>query len=138
MFESVKRWFDSINEPHHLFNHPDDHRLHVALASLLYHMMVADGVVSKKEKAIFFDFMQQECDLNEAQTVHLFEQATQLKSSVHQDIETLAHYLKPNPVLRKQFMEKLNQLMDLDWVEEAELETFEEALHAFFPEIKDD
>jgi uncharacterized tellurite resistance protein B-like protein len=136
MFESVKHWFDSLNEDHQVFNHPDDQVLHVALASLLFHIISADRIESPKEKHLFAEILKVQCGLDEAQITHLYERAKSLNSNVHRDLETIDHYLKDNPALRKEFMDKLNELINVDWVRESELETFNEALHVFFPEIR--
>jgi uncharacterized tellurite resistance protein B-like protein len=136
MFESVKHWFDSLNEDHQVFDHPDDHALHVALASLLFHIISADSIEGPKEKHMFAEILKEQCGLDDEQTSHLYERAKSLKSDVHKDLETINHYLKDSPALRKEFMDKLNELINVDWVRESELETFNEALHVFFPEIK--
>jgi hypothetical protein len=33
-------------------------------------------------------------------------------------------------------MDRLNQLMDIDWVKESELEIFNDAVQTFFPDIR--
>jgi uncharacterized tellurite resistance protein B-like protein len=137
MFESVKHWFESASEDQHVFHHADDQLLHIALASLLFHIISADEVESAKEKRMFADILRTECDLNDEQIAHLYDRAKSLKSDVHSDLETISHYLKDNPMLRTEFMSKLNQLVNVDWVREKELETFNEALHVFFPDIKE-
>jgi uncharacterized tellurite resistance protein B-like protein len=138
MFESVKHWFESLDDDRHVFHHADDQVLHVALASLLFHIISADRIERPKEKRMFSEILKQECDLDDEQIRHLYERAKSLNSDVHDDLETISHYLKDSPGLRKEFMNKLNQLMMVDWVRETELETFNEALHVFFPDIKDD
>ena len=137
MFESVKHWFESLDEgDQRVFHHADDHVLHVALASLLFHIISADRTESAKEQRLFSDILREECGLDEEQTRHLYERAKSLNSSVHDDLETIEHYLKDNPVLRKRFMDRLNQLMDIDWVKESELEIFNDAVQTFFPDIR--
>lgn len=136
MFESVKHWFESLEGDDRVFHHADDHVLHVALASLLYHIIKADRIESEKERQLFSDMLKEECGLNDDQTKHLYQRAKSLHSDVHNDLETINLYLKDNPVLRKRFMDKLNQLINIDWVRDSELETFNEALHVFFPDIR--
>jgi hypothetical protein len=52
------------------------------------------------------------------------------------DLQTVNQYLKSNPTLRMNFMDKLNQLVKVDGVKDAEIDIFNEALRLVFPEIK--
>jgi uncharacterized tellurite resistance protein B-like protein len=137
MFDSLKHWFESLDDDHRLFHHADDQVLHVALASLLFHIISADRIESAKERQLFSDILKEECHLNDEQIRHLYKRAKSLNSDVHNDLETINLYLKDNLVLRKRFMDKLNQLINVDWVRDSELETFNEALRVFFPDIRD-
>ena len=138
MFDSVRHWLESLDDTDlRVFHHADDRVLHVALASLLFHIISADSIESAKEKQLFSEILKQECGLSDAQTGHLYERVRSLDSNLHDDLETINHYLKDSPLLRKRFMDKLNQLIDIDWVRESELEAFNQALHVFFPDIKD-
>ena len=139
MFESLKHWFEALDkDDERVFNHADDQVLHVALASLLFHIISADRIESPKERQLFAEILKDECGLDDEQARHLYARAKSLGSSVHDDLETINHYLKDNPMLRQRFMEKLNRLIDIDWVKESELEAFNEALRVFFPDIRND
>ena len=135
MFESLTHWFDSLEKESKLFNNPDEEALHSALASVLYHVISADKQVIGKEKHKFATILRQEFDLNGEQISHLYQAAKLSSSDPHADLQTVNHYLKQNPVLRMEFMNKLNQLVDIDGVQDRELDIFYEALHLVFPEV---
>ena len=54
----------------------------------------------------------------------------------HADLQTVSEYLKQSPGLRMNFMNKLNQLVDIDGVKDGELDIFYDALQLVFPEVK--
>ena len=139
MFESLKHWLESLTAnttAESLFNHPDDEAIHVALASLLYHIIAVDKHESKKEKHRFSTILQTEFKLNEDQIAALYSYVKTLKTDVRTDLNTVNHYLKDKPVMRMNLMMKLNRLMSLDGINSKELEIFYDAMHVFFPEIK--
>ncbi len=136
MFESLKHWFDSLEKESKLFNNPEEEALHSALASVLFHIINADKQVARKEKKKFSDILKQEFELNDEQSEHLYQAAKSSTSDPHADLQTVNQYLKPNPVLRMNFMNKLNQLVDIDGVNDRELAIFYEALKLVFPELK--
>ncbi len=135
MFESLTHWFDSLEKQSKLFNNPEEEALHSALASVLYHIISADKQVVDKEKHKFATILKQEFDLNSEQISHLYQAAKSSTSDPHADLQTVNHYLKQNPVLRMEFMNKLNQLIDIDGVQDRELDIFYAALHLVFPEV---
>jgi uncharacterized tellurite resistance protein B-like protein len=137
MFDSLRHWFDSLKEESKLFNHRDDEILHIALASVLYHVISADQHVDSKEKHEFDRILQQEFDLNQAQVNHLYQAAKGSTADVHGDLHTINFYLKRNPAMRMTFMRKLLQLVDVHGTHGAELDLFFEALHEVFPEVKE-
>jgi uncharacterized tellurite resistance protein B-like protein len=136
MFESLTHWFDSLEKESRLFNNPEEEVLHSALASVLYHIINADQRVGIREKHKFATILKQEFDLNDEQIDHLYEAAKSSTSDPHADLKTVSQYLKSNPALRMNFMGKLNQLVDVDGVKDAEMDIFNEALRLVFPEIK--
>jgi uncharacterized tellurite resistance protein B-like protein len=136
MFESLTHWFDSLEKESKLFNNPEEEVLHSALASVLYHIIDADHRVASREKHKFAAILKQEFDLNDEQIDHLYEAAKSSTSDPHADLLTVSQYLRHNPALRMNFMDKLNQLVDVDGVKDAEMEIFNEALHLVFPEVK--
>ncbi|MCK5662918.1 MAG: TerB family tellurite resistance protein [Thiotrichaceae bacterium] len=136
MFESLTHWFESLEKESKLFNDPEDEALHSALASVLYHMISTDNHVADKEKHKFVSILKQEFDLEDDQVNHLYLAAKSSTSDPHTDLETVNQHLKKNPLLRMNFMKKLNQLMDLDGVQGGELDIFYEALQLIFPDLK--
>ena len=136
MFESLTHWFESLDKESKLFNNPEEEVLHSALASVLFHIISADKEVASKEKRKFASILKQEFDLDDDQVSHLYQAAKSSTSDPHADLQTVNHYLKQKPVLRMNFMKKLNQLIDIDGVQDNELDIFYEALHLVFPEIK--
>ena len=136
MFESLTHWFDSLEKESKLFNNADEEALHSALASVLYHIINADNRVVNKEKHKFATILKQEFDLDDEQINHLYEAAKSSTSDPHADLQTVSEYLKQNPGLRMNFMNKLNQLVDIDGVKDGELDIFYEALQLVFPEVK--
>lgn len=138
MFESLTHWFDSLEKQSLLFNHPQDEALHVALASVLYHIISADKLVVSREKNEFARILKREFNLNDEQISHLYQAAKSATSNLLDDLQTVNIYLKQNPAVRMNFMDKLNHLVDIDGVKDRELDIFYEALHLVFPEIKQD
>ena len=136
MFESLKHWFDSLEKKSKLFNDSEEEALHSALAAVLYHIISADKQVVSREKHRFASILKQEFDLDDEQISHLYQAAESSTSDLLTDLQTVNHYLKQNPVVRMNFMNKLNLLVDIDGVQEGELEIFYETLHQVFPEIK--
>ena len=136
MFESITHWFESLEKESKLFNNPEEEMLHSALASVLYHIINADKHVVSREKQQFTAILKQEFDLNDKQIDHLYQASASSISDPHADLEIVNSYLKQDPVLRMNFMKKLNQLIDIDGVQEPELDIFYEALHLVFPDIK--
>ena len=135
MFESLTHWFDSLENESRLFNNSEEEVLHSALASVLYHIISADNQVAKREKHKFETILKQEFELNDEQIDHLYKAAKSSSSDLHTDLRTVSQYLKPSPGLRMNFMNKLNLLVDIDGVKDAELDIFYEALDLVFPEI---
>ena len=136
MFESIKHWFDSLEKESKLFNNADEEALHSALASVLFHIINADNQVVSREKHRFATILKQEFDLEDEQINHLYEAAKSSTSNPHVDLQIVSEYLKQNPGLRMNFMNKLNQLVDIDGVKDGELDIFYEALQLVFPEVK--
>lgn len=137
MFDSLKHWFESLQEDSKLFEHRDDEILHSALASVLYHVISADQQVNKREKHEFDRILKQEFDLNDEQVAHLYQAARGSTADVHGDLHTINFYLKRNPAMRMTFMRKLLQLVDIHGTHGEELALFYEALHEVFPEVRE-
>ncbi|MCK4707460.1 MAG: TerB family tellurite resistance protein [Gammaproteobacteria bacterium] len=136
MFESLTHWFDSLGKESKLFNNPQEEVLQSALASVLYHLISVDQQVGNREKQKFDTILKQQFDLSDQQISHLYQAAKSSTSDLHTDLQTVNHYLKQTPALRMNFMDKLNQLIDINGVQDSELDIFYEALHLVFPELK--
>ena len=136
MFESLKHWLESLEDESRLFNHPDDEAVHIALASLLHHIISADNLESTKEKHKCTSILKEEFNLNDEQIDHLYEHTKATSSDLKTDLQIINEHLKDKPALRMHFMEKINQLIDIDSVKERELDIFYETMHVIFPEIK--
>ena len=137
MFETLKHWFESLTEDSKLFDHRDDEILHVALASVLYHLLSADPHgIDQRDRREFDRVMREELDLNQAQIDHLYAAARSSSADIHGDLHTIHFYLKHNPAVRMTFMRKLLQLVDVHGAHEPELALFYETLHEVFPEVK--
>ena len=137
MFDSLKHWFESINEGCKLFNHPDDEMLHSALASVLYHVISADAHVIGKEMHKFEAILKKEFELNDEQIEHLYQAAKTSASDLHSDLHTINLHLKKIPLVRMNFMQQIVQLADADGLKKENLDVFYETLHEIFPEVKD-
>ena len=136
MFDTLKHWFESLKSASKFFDHPDDELLHVALASVLYHVIAADRSVGAREKHEFDRILKQEFDLGQDQVDHLYQAAKASSGDLHGDLHTVNFFLKKNPVVRMHFMEKLLQIADVHGAHEGELAVFYETLHEVFPEVK--
>ncbi len=137
MFESIKHWFESLDHAESHFDHPDDEMLHGALASVLMHIINADNIESSNEKSKFFDIMQSEFRLDNEKINYLYRAAKSSTVAVKDDMLIIKQFLKDNPVVKMQFFDQLNQLVDLNGVQENELKVFYEALYEVFPELND-
>ena len=137
MFDSLSHWLDTLRQKSHLFDHPDDAVLHAALASVLYHIMSADGQVDRSEKRAFDRIMREEFELADDQVDHLYQAARAANADLHADLHTINFYLKDNPTVRLRFLQQLLPIIDLHGTREAELGLFYEILHEVFPEIHD-
>ncbi len=135
MFDSLKHWFESVDTESSLFEHPEEETVHVALASLLFHVISSDNVVSGKEKHEFCEILSKEFALNEEQVASLYKQVKTLKSDLSTDLATVNHYLKHNPQSRMLFMKKLNHLISLNGVTSEEMKIFYDAQRVIFPEL---
>ena len=91
-----------------------------------------------REKNEFARILKREFNLNDEQISHLYQAAKSATSNLLDDLQTVNIYLKQNPAVRMNFMDKLNHLVDIDGVKDRELDIFYEALHLVFPEIKQD
>jgi uncharacterized tellurite resistance protein B-like protein len=138
MSRSLKHLLESFETESRLFNHADDEAIHVALASLLYHVISSDGVESEKEKHGFAKIMKKEFTLNDAQIASLYKQVKMLNHDSADDLHTINQYLKKNPTTRMLSMKKLIQLISLDGVNSKELEYFTKAKSTLFPELSDE
>ncbi|WP_144391883.1 hypothetical protein [Pleionea sediminis] len=135
MFESIKHWFESLNGAESHFDHPDDEMLHGALASALMHIILSDKLESDKEKSMFFEIMQSEFKLDNNKINFLYKAAKSSTVTLHEDFEIINKFLKDNPVVKAQFLDELNRLIDCDGVQNKELDLFYEAVKEVFPEI---
>lgn len=137
MFDSIRHWFDTLEQRGRLFDHPEDHGLQAALASVLYHAISADNHPDVRKKHEFTRLLKQQLQLDDDTVEHLYQAARGSSGDLHADLHTVNFYLKREPVVRLEFMRKLLQLIDVEGVYPQELEIFFEALHEFFPEVKD-
>ena len=137
MFDSLKHWFESMNEGGKLFDRPDDEMLHSSLASVLYHVISADAHVIGKEKHMFEAILKKQFDLNDEQIEHLYQAAKTSASDLHSDLHTINLHLKQIPLVRMNFMQQIIQLADIDGLNKENLDIFYETLHEIFPEVKD-
>lgn len=135
MFESLKHWLETLDEESQLFEHPDSEVIHIALASILYHIISSDNVESNSEKQEFKLILANEFQLSDQQIMALYGYVKTLKSDLKSDLLTVNDYLKDNPNLRMMLMRKLNQLIAVDGVSNEELDIFYEAMKVIFPDI---
>ncbi len=135
MFESLKHWLETLDEESQLFEHPDSEVIHIALASILYHIISSDNVESSSEKQEFKLILANEFQLSDQQIMALYGYVKTLKSDLKSDLLTVNDYLKDNPNLRMMLMRKLNQLIAVDGVSNEELDIFYEAMKVIFPDI---
>ncbi len=135
MFESLKHWFDDLDNKNELFDHTDDEAVHVALASVLYHIIKADAYETHKEKHRFEEILCDEFDLSNNQISELYRYVRTLNSNLRTDLNTLNEHLQDKPTLRFSLMNRLNQLIAIDGVESKELAIFYDAMNVFFPNL---
>ncbi len=136
MFDSLKHWFASLEDRSKLFDHPDNELLHVALASVLYHIIAASQAAGARERREFDRILMQEFGLEQAQVDHLYAAAQASTSDLREDLHTVDFFLKANPQVRLRFLQSLLRLIDLHGVERAELDLFYDVLHEIFPETR--
>lgn len=136
MFESIKHWFESLEEDSKLFEHRDDELLHSALASVLYHIMAADEHVDSAEKHEFDRILKAEFNLEQVQVDYLYQAARSSTTDIRGDLHVINAYLKHNPNVRLQFMQQLLRLIEIHGTAKSELQLFYEVVHEIFPEVK--
>tara|TARA_R110001592_G_scaffold103298_2_gene291138 strand:+ start:5853 stop:6272 length:420 start_codon:yes stop_codon:yes gene_type:complete len=119
-----------------LFDHPDDKEVHVALASLLYHVISADHTKSRKEKHEFASILKEQFNLNDQQVAELYSHVKKVNTTVSSDLKIIDQHLKHNPHLRLEFMRKLNHLITVAGLTHAEIDIFYSAQKILFPEIE--
>jgi uncharacterized tellurite resistance protein B-like protein len=137
MFESVKHWFKSIDDKNHLFDHADDESVHLALASVLYHIINAGHHESRKEVREFRQLLKEELRLNDEQANYLHTAVESANGNFEDDLKTINEHLKQKPMVKLIFMQKLIQLISINGVLDDELSDFYRALHVIFPEIRE-
>ena len=136
MFESIKHWLESLDNKNSLFDHSDDESIHLALASVLYHVIQVDHRESRKELSEFSKVLRQEFALSDEQINYLHTAVESANSNFEEDLRTINEYLKDKPMVKMSFMQKLIKLISIDGVLDDELDDFNQALHVIFPEIK--
>ncbi len=136
MFTSIKHWLDEVHDHARIFEHHESEVLHVALASLLYRVIAADGKETSHEKSTFSRILKHEFDLSDDQIASLHERVKHIDCPVEEDLNTLAEFLKDNPGSKLNFMAMLNQLVSIDGVKDEEMELFYKAQYALFPETR--
>jgi len=136
MFEPIKQWFDTLEQPNHLFNRPEDEAIHVALASVLFHIVNTNHhQESSREYQYFSQILEEEFNLSDVQIKRLHKAAESSNRDLSKDLETINCYLKDNPNVRMQFMDKLIRLIDVDGIEDNRMMTFNRVLGVVFPNI---
>ena len=136
MFESIRHWFESLGKRESLFDHADDESVHLALASVLYHVIQADHQESRRERNAFHKVLKQEFSLNDDQVDYLHTAVESANSNFEEDLQTINEHLKDKPLVKMAFMEKLIRLISVDGVLDDELDDFYRVLHVVFPEVK--
>ncbi len=135
MFNFMTKKDPSAGHSSNLFDHPDDEEIHVALASLLYHVISAEHTKSGKEKHEFASILKDQFDLNNRQVAELYSHVKKVNTTVSSDLSIIDQHLKHNPHLRLVFMKKLNHLIEVAGLTQAEMEIFYSAQKILFPEI---
>ncbi len=136
MFESLSHWIKSSKQHNSLFEHSEDETIHVALASLLYKIVMCDDIESRKEKNEFAEILQHEFGMNNEQIHTLHEKVKGMTSTLEDDLSVIHSYLKDKDTVRLNFMKLLNHLISLDGVTDKELDVFYAAQKELFPDIK--
>ena len=137
MFDSIKHWFESLEQKGRMFDHPENEALHAALASVFFHALDAGDNPDARKKREFGRLLKLELGVTDDQAEHLYHAARDSRGDLHDDLHTINLYLSQKPLVRLDFMRKLMQLIDVEGVDSREMEVFFEALHEFFPEVKD-
>ena len=137
MKSNQKPWLDAKQQSFHFFNHPEDTTIHNALSSVLYHIVNSENHHERSREYQYFSrILKEEFDLNESQISRLHNNAETALFNLNEDLETINHYLKENPQIRMQFMDRLIHFIDVDGVHENQLMTFNRALHVIFPYVQ--
>jgi len=133
---SLREWFDKMFSGETLFQENEEFN-RIALASLLFHVINADGVETDKEKRKFQQIMtEQFVDLEPAAVAELYRRVKASESDLATDLNTLRTRLKDSPNVRRSLMSTLNKMVNVDGVSPKELEVFQEATRVMFPEAQ--
>ena len=124
-----------------MFDHTDDESVHLALASVLYHIINAGHHESRKEVREFRQLLKEELKLNDEQANYLHTAVESANSNFVDDLKIINEHLKQKPMVKLIFMQKLIQLisfcMNIDGILDDELSEFYDVLHVIFPEIRE-
>ena len=108
MFDSIKHWFESLDDESKLFQHPEDETIHIALASVLYHLINCEHQESNKEHHQFSLILKDEFNLESKQIEHLYQTTKSSSRDLMLDLKLINQHLNENPATRMKFMTKLN------------------------------
>jgi len=136
MFDNFKNWLKNLKTEAHLFNKADEDVIHIDLASLLFHIISRDGIESDKEKERFCEILQTEFKVDKLQVGVLYAYVKENHRDLKEDLTIINQYLSNKPVIRMHFMDKLNQLIISDGIQEQELTLFNEVAKVIFPDVK--
>ncbi len=137
MFTPLKKWLSSSEQSVLFFDHPEDEKIHKALASVLFHIVNSENHhESSREYRYFADILEQEFDLNPDQISRLHKRAETSSFDLTKDLTTINEYLKDNPQIRMRFMDKLIHFIDVDGIGDGQLLTFNQALNIIFPNVE--
>ncbi len=121
MFESLKQWLSTITADPELFETRERALTEAALASVLVHIIYADGHVSRQERHRFDQILGTQLKLSGDRIEALFEQATRSGSNLQDDLEVLRDHIVGGSPARHALLVALNGLIGSDGLHPAEL-----------------
>ncbi len=108
-------------------NEMDAHATMFPIAVVMHHIMVADGIISEKERNLVVHYFQKEFALDEGETYALFDAVAELGEPLFTHLKSIRSKIDVKPAITASIFKHLNDLIICDGCEDSEYKVFEKA-----------
>lgn len=131
MYAPLKLIKDLLTNDTKLFKDEQSHDVvKDALAILMSHIIIADGIVTKQERAKIFSFFGDEFAMNAEETKKLFDSILDNMHEFETHIEILTDALKNSPTMRAELLRHLNNIIICDGCKDSEYALFDKIINS--------